>query len=193
MIIRPWTQPISNFMFINSLATKLSLIVYLLLLAGCSHLREHWPAEVPNKNRFLAVYQQDKINKAKQTQDEYLLWVERFYMGWEVYRRGWLKTTNELLEQIESPADQRKFKKKMDQLGFAISSEWAKKSKTRRIFTRHVSIWGNALIESLDRGEHEQLIEKVQQDVNALLAHKLEPDLITASRYYPEDESNPFL
>ena len=180
-------------MFINKLPIKLSLIVYLLLMAGCSQLREHWPTEVPDKNRILAVYHKDPINKAKQTPEEYLLWVERFYMGWEVYRRGWLKTTNELLEQIETPAEQRKFKKKMDKLGFAICSEWAKKSKTRRIYTRHVSVWGNALVESLDRGEYEQLIEKVQADVNALLAHQLEPEVITAGRYYPEDENNPFL
>lgn len=179
-------------MFFNNLPIKLCLIVYFLLMSGCTQLREDWPSEVPNKNRFLAVYNKDPINKAMQTPEEYLLWVERFYMGWEIYRRGWLKTTNELMAEIE-PAKQAEYKKKMNKLGFAICSEWAKKSKTRRIYTRHVSVWGNALVESLDRGEYDQLVERVQADVDALLAHKLEPDLITASRYYPEDENNPFL
>ena len=180
-------------MIINKLSLKLCLIAYFLAIAACTHVKEYWPAEMPSKGTFVSFYKQDKDNLAKQTQQEYLLWIQRFYLGWEIYRRGWLKMTNELLEEIDSPKEKQKIKQKMDKLGFSISSEWAKKTKHRRVYTRHVSIWGNALLESLSRGEYEQLIDKVQQDVNDLLAHKLEPNQITASRYYPEDENNPFL
>lgn len=180
-------------MIINKLPLKYCLITVLLLLPACTHVKEQWPNDVPSKNSFLTIYKQDKENLTKQTREEYLLWIQRFYLGWEIYRRGWVKMTNELLDEIDSPKERQKIKQKMNRLGFAISSEWAKKTKHRRIYTRHVSIWGNALLESLNRGEYEQLIDKVQQDVNDLLAHKLEPNLIKASRYYPEDENNPFL
>ncbi len=122
-----------------------------------------------------------------------MLWVQRFYLGWEIYKRGWLKMTDELLAEINDPKQAKIIEKKLNTLGFNISREWAKKSKQRRIYTRHVAIWGNALLESLDKGESLLLIDKVSDDVDALLAHKLEPKMITENRYYQQDENNPFL
>ncbi len=180
-------------MKINALRSVFITSFILLLTAGCSNLKDQWPDQVPKRSLFLKAYQLDEENKRIQSQEEYLLWIQRFYLGWEIYRNGWLKVTNQLMEETHNPDDRKNVEKKMQQIGLKISREWAKKHKQRKIFTRHVSIWGNALLESLDRNEPLALIEKVNADVDALLAHKLQPKAITASRYYPQDENNPFL
>jgi hypothetical protein len=180
-------------MKINKLRTILGISLYLFLISACTHLKDQWPDQVPSRTQFVKTYNSDSVNKSIQTQQEYMLWVQRFYLGWEIYKRGWLKMTDELLAEIDDPQQQKIIEKKMRSLGLKISREWAKKSKQRRIYTRHVAIWGNALLESLDKGESLLLIDKVNEDVNALLAHKLEPKMITENRYYQQDENNPFL
>lgn len=122
-----------------------------------------------------------------------MTWIVRFYNGWELYGRGWTKMTNELLEQIADPSEASEIKSKVDRIGLLVSSEWAKKSDTRTIYLRHVSIWGNALLESLDRDQALELVTQVNQDVDDLLAHKIKPGVITAERYFPADEDDPFL
>ena len=67
------------------------------------------------------------------------------------------------------------------------------KSDTRTIYLRHVAVWGNALLESLDRNEALPLINRINGDVDDLLAHRISVDVITAERYYPRDEDDPFL
>jgi hypothetical protein len=180
-------------MKINKLRIILSITFSLFLISGCTHLKDQWPDQVPSRTQFVKTYNNDLNNKNIQTQEEYLLWIQRFYLGWEIYKRGWLKMTNELLVEVDDPKQKEIIEKKMHDLGLKISREWAKKTKQRRIYTRHVAIWGNALLESLDKGESILLIDKVSEDVNALLAHKIEPKMITENRYYPQDENNPFL
>jgi hypothetical protein len=180
-------------MKINKLRLVTTFGFCLILLSACTHLKDQWPDQVPSRSQFIKSYNSDQPNKSVQTEQEYLLWVQRFYLGWEIYRRGWLQVTDELVAEVKDPTEKRIARKKMKNLGLKISREWAKKSKHRRIYTRHVAIWGNALLESLDKGESITLIDKVTSDVNALLAHKLEPKMITENRYYPQDENNPFL
>jgi hypothetical protein len=180
-------------MKINKLRIILSITFSLFLISGCTHLKDQWPDKVPSRSQFVKTYNNDLSNKNIQTQEEYLLWIQRFYLGWEIYKRGWLKMTDELLVEVDDPKQKEIIEKKMHNLGLKISREWAKKTKQRRIYTRHVAIWGNALLESLDKGESMLLIDKVNEDVNALLAHKIEPKIITENRYYPQDENNPFL
>jgi hypothetical protein len=174
---------------------QLLFALFILALSACSHhqiARDGWPEAIPPNSYFLSVYKADSANKLIQTEEEYFTWIIRFYNGWELYRRGWTKMTNELLEQVEDPTQTKEIKFKIDRLGRLVSGEWAKKVKNRCIFTRHVAIWGNALLESLDRGEPLPLINQINQDVDDLLAHKIHPDLITAARYFPPDEDDPF-
>ncbi len=180
-------------MKINALRSLFTLIFVLLFTSGCSNLKDQWPDQMPKRSLFLKAYHADTENKQIQTREEYLLWIQRFYLGWEIYRNGWLKVTNQLLEETTNQQDRKIIEKKMQQIGFKISCEWAKKNKHRQIFTRHVSIWGNALLESLDRNEPLTLIDKVNADVDALLLHQLHPKAITENRYYAQDENNPFL
>ena len=182
-----------------ALMTRLPAI--LILVAGlfaCStnkvvHQVDAWPNEMPSRAYFLNIYEADETNKKIQTQEEYLTWIVRFYSGWELYRRGWIKMTDELVAQVDDRTQVKEIRYKIDRIGRLVSGEWAKKSDTRTIYLRHVSIWGNALLESLDRDEALPLINRVNQDVDDLLAHRINADIITAERYFPADKDDPFL
>lgn len=152
-----------------------------------------WPLEMPSRTYFLKIYEADEVNKEIQTEEEYLTWIVRFYSGWELYRRGWIKMTDELVAQVKDPAQVEEIRYKIDRIGRLVSGEWAKKSDTRTIYLRHVSVWGNALLESLDRDQALPLINRVNQDVDDLLAHRINSDVITAERYFPADKDDPFL
>lgn len=175
----------------------LALILLASSLFACSTSKiaqeQHWPESMPPRSYFVNAYEADAINKELQTQQEYMTWIVRFYNGWELYGRGWTKMTNELLEQIDNPTEAVEIKAKIDRIGRLVSAEWAKKSDTRTIYLRHVSIWGNALLESLDRDQALELVTRVNQDVDDLLAHRIKPAVITAERYFPADEDDPFL
>lgn len=177
------------------------LVRYILLillgtsLLGCSTYsskRSSWPEGLPSREYFVAVYAADEDNQRVQSLDSYLTWVVRYYQGWEVYRRGWLQMTDELLESVDDPELAQQISRKMADLGLAICGEWAKKSRERTIYTSHVSVWGNALLEAMARGEELQLISSIQRDVDGLLARKLDKEAVTAERYYARDESDPF-
>jgi hypothetical protein len=176
-----------------------SLVVLMLTstLFACSSQKlarnENWPSNMPERSYFVQAYEADDANKKIQTEQEYMTWIVRFYNGWELYGRGWTKMTDELLAQIDDPAEAREIRWKMDRIGRLVSAEWAKKSDARRIYLRQVSIWGNALLESLDRDQALELVTQVDRDVDDLLAHKIKPTVITAERYFAADEEDPFL
>jgi hypothetical protein len=147
---------------------------------------------VPPRADFEAVYNADIDNQQEQTLNEYLMWVDRYYNGWELYRRGWLDVSADLVSQVDDPAVVAEIERKMYLVGRAIAGEWAKKINSRKIYTRHVAVWGNALVESMNRGEELKLISIVQRDVYSLLASQLPINAITADRYYAQNEDDIF-
>ena len=177
---------------IIKLIKSLALLVLLTACATQQTVHRSWPEGAPSLAYFEQIYAEDLRNQQEQTLDEYLVWVKRYYEGWELYRRGWLDVTQDLVVQIENPQVAQEVDTKMYAVGRAIAGEWAKKTNTRKIFTRHVAIWGNALVESMNRGEELKLINIVQRDVDHLLADKLPVDAITADRYYAPDEDDVF-
>lgn len=163
------------------------------VLAGCaSHppKQAQWPTDIPSHEFFVSVYEDDVENKKTQTVDEYMLWVLRFYKGWELYHNGWTQVTDNSLEGVTDPLLAQEIKLKMDMIGVNIASEWAKAKDDRRIYTRHVVVWGNALIEAIKRGEELKLINRVLKDVNNLVAKKIHMDDIKAERYYAKDKDD---
>jgi len=173
----------------------LKLLVISLLLTSCATqrgLQQQWSEAMPPLEYFEEVYAKDLRNQQEQTLDEYLLWVKRYYQGSPLYRRGWLDVTEDLVAQIEDPALAKEVSNKMYAVGRAVAGEWAKKTNTRKIFTHHVAVWGNALVESMNRGEELKLINSVHRDVNQLLADKLSVDAIKADRYYAPDKDDVF-
>ncbi len=170
--------------------TKHSLPVALLLIVATtvSCLRApaerlEWPAGLPPLSHYEQIYERDEANQAVQTRREYLEWVVRFYKGWKLYQDGWHSTTQDVLYGVDEGARRVRMKKKMAALGKLISGEWAKNSNGRRIRSRELSVWGQALVKSMDRGSEEQLIDRISHDVNALLSGRLDPTEIDLQRY----------
>jgi hypothetical protein len=164
-------------------------------LTGCvtHRIKEAaWPEELPPRVYFMEQYQHDLANKHLENQDEYLIWITRFYQGWELYPNGWNNITKDVLLRQKNPQTADKIKANMSRLGILISGEWAKNNQTRLINTRHVSVWGNALLKSLDHDETLQVIDRVAKDIDDLLTRKISADTITADRYYAQDEDIAF-
>ena len=166
----------------------LAIIIALPACAANNVKEPSWPNELPPHDDFLYLYLQDSTNNNIQNLDQYMTWVIRFYQGWELYPNGWNNVTQELLLRINAPDLANEIKEKMDRLGFLISGEWAKNNKTRIINTRHVSIWGNALMKSLEHGETLELIDRITIDVEDLLASRISPEIITEDRFYAEED-----
>ena len=161
-----------------------------LLLSSCSSLRDQtqlvWPEDLPPIAYFLSAYEQDPINKQYVSLSEYLLWVKRLYLGWELYRSGWLELSNNLAETIIDLTNKDIAKEKLALIGRIVSAEWAKHRKLSTIKTRHLIIWGNALYQSPVNDEQLEIIDKVLADAKLLIDRQLTPKQILADRYYPQ-------
>lgn len=142
-----------------------------------------WPQDLPPISHYHQIYDQDEANQAVQSRTKYLEWVGRFYNGWELHQDGWHATTRDVLHGIENRTDKERLRTKMAYLGRMISGEWAKDSGNRRIRSRLLSVWGQALLDSIERGNEEMLIDQVTRDVEALLSGDLDPAEITLARY----------
>lgn len=165
------------------------LVVF--ILPACAAVQEKeliWPKELPAHDYFLNIYRQDSTNAKLQPVDQYMLWVMRFYQGSELYPNGWDNVTQDLLLRIKEPELAIEIKNKMEHLGLLISGEWAKNNKTRLITSQHVSIWGNALLRSLEQGETLDILERVAADVDDLMSNKISADVITENRFYAVEE-----
>lgn len=166
-----------------------------LLMGGCAtqkRIDHAWPSDIPPRSYFESVYAADTVNQQVQSEAEYLVWIVRYYEGWELYRRGWKKATRELLANIDDPDEVKYLSAKMADIGRSISGEWAKKTNQRVIRTQHVSVWGNALLEAIARGEERQLVDTIDRDVNKLLDKKLPLNAITPERYYARGDDDYF-
>lgn len=153
---------------------------------------DNWLQNMPPRSYFIDKYNADTANADIQSEHSYLTWVVRFYNGSEFYSRGWIKMTNELMEQVSRPEEADEIRAHIDSIGQLVAAEWAKKIGTRKVVLRHVSVWGNALLESIERDQTLDLVKRVHQDVEQLLEGQLSLDAITADRYFAPDEDDPF-
>lgn len=178
----------------------ISLFVSLLLISGCSTLRDQtkleWPEGIPSIDYYIAAYDEDPSNKELISLDAYLLWIKRIYLGWELYGRGWLELSGNLAETIADKTDRDLAEAKLAFMGKIVSSEWAKHRRLSTIKTRHLLIWGNALDQSPENNEQLEIIDKVLADANSLIMRQLTPKDILTDRYYPQealdDPDDPF-
>jgi hypothetical protein len=171
-------------------------IVAASLLSACSTRmtqQAHWPKDIPSREFFVAHYESDSVNKQQETVEEYLLWVVRFYHGWELYSNGWNKVTEDSLYGVKDPALAKEIRTKMGMIGETIACEWPKNKKDRRILTRHIVVWGNALVESIKRGEELNLINRVLADARGLVGDQVAIDDVNAERYFPQDKDDVFM
>jgi hypothetical protein len=170
-------------------------LLCLFLLTSCVTTRfesQAWPDAAPARSHFEAIYAADRDNREVQTLEDYLLWIVRYYEGWELYGRGWKHVTEDVLTGVEDPQTSRELAGKMADLGKAIAGEWAKNSDARRIRNQQLSVWGNALLEAIERGEQLEMIAQISQDVEYLLSRQVAQSDITADRYYAQDPHDVF-
>jgi hypothetical protein len=167
----------------------------LFLLMACTITRfeaDVWPDSVPARDYFDVVYAADEDNQAVQSREEYLLWVLRFYEGWELYGRGWKHVTEDVLRDVDDPNEYRELADRLADVGLLIAAEWSKKSERRRIRTPQLSVWGNTLLEAVERGEQSQILIEIQEDIDDLFNHRLLLSDITRDRYYASDPHDVF-
>lgn len=166
---------------------KLLALLGLLFVGGCA-VRETqvpWPPELPPRTWFVQQWRQDDANRELQSQADYLLWVTRFYQGFNV-APGWLS----MMQRVEAripPEHWAQVRPVLQELGRSIGSEWAKDNAVRRIDTRTAATWRDALQEALSQHDLDAFLVRLQQDVSALLAGELDARLIRFERYYTDE------
>jgi hypothetical protein len=145
------------------------------LVSGCAGLlrpAEEWsskiPAEVaseiPPKGYFVEAYHRDHSNEQLQSQEEYLIWVLRFYRGWGLAPMGWLGFEQEFLQDA-SPQRHAGLKAELQSLGKLVSSEWAKHERVRRIDSRMLLVWSDVLQEAKRQTKEQKSLQVIAQDV----------------------------
>lgn len=172
------------------------VIVVVSLLLSCATKppkQADWPQGMPSRDYFVAMYYTDPENVKVEELDEYLLWIVRFYDGWELYSNGWIKVTKDSIATVKDPQKAAEITHKMNLIGQGIACEWAKGKKDRRILTRHIVVWGNALVESIKRDQEIPLINRVLADVNGLVEKRVAIEDIRAERYFSRDGDDVFL
>lgn len=184
-------------MTVDTLALRGLMLGLLLFVSGCAFWktdisRESWPEKAPPRSDFEAEYAADEANQAVQTEEEYLLWVKRFYTGWRLYANGWNDLVPEVLSEVKDPDLKAELEAELYEMGQDISSEWAKETEERRVHTRHLSVWGNAMRDAIASGETKEMIEQISRDVDQLMDHVLTVGDITASRYQEFEEDDVF-
>ncbi|WP_150048498.1 MULTISPECIES: hypothetical protein [Methylomonas] len=172
---------------------RIRRLVCLLLIAaaGCADRavqRSDAQSALSGTDYFVKSYRQDAVNAGRQTLEQYLLWVTRFYQGWDIYPSGWEQIQRNLLEPLPDDSNRTELEAKLEHLGRSIAAEWAKNNATRRIHTRHVAIWGRALQRAQALGQAPAMIERITTDVDNLLENKISADVITENRFYAEDD-----
>ncbi len=103
---------------------KLILLSALVFLAtGCTFTDKDltWPEKAYPQEYFINVFQADEAAQQYQTQEDYLLWITRFYEGNNL-TVGWIGLTEQLLERIESEEHRAEVKGRVNRLGAKIGS-----------------------------------------------------------------------
>ena len=167
------------------LPTRLLMPFAALSLGACALLpgRENpeWPAELPARTYFEAQYRGDPKNARIQSEENYLLWVRRFYLGSDLYPYGFRDIETLVLD--DSMADNARLAGKLKRLGRSIAGDWAKHRSAKRLTTVMLSIWGSAIQAAVSAGRSEAVIDLVSADVRDLLSGRLPPAAIAAARY----------
>ena len=181
--------------FISFIKLVSFLTVTVLLSACATHAPKEaeWPTDMPTRSYFVDYFASDIENqKSSQDLDEYLMWVVRFYKGWELYHNGWLRVTDSAVLGAKNPQMAAEVKTKMDAVGKVVSAEWAKNKNSNRILTRHVAVWGNALLEAIRRDQEVALIDRVLADATALVNNQIDLASVKPERYFPQDKDDAF-
>jgi hypothetical protein len=163
------------------LAVLTGLVVF---LAGCmsSAILEQWPEQIPQQSYFKQLYREDGSNKVRQSEVEYLVWVARFYEGWEMMPIGWQDISESVLVDLE-PVQYRTIDGHLERIGAQISGEWAKDNEVRQIDSRMLSLWAGVMQAEYSAEYRIAAVEVIARDVDGILSGSLPVEQITEDRY----------
>jgi hypothetical protein len=167
----------------------LTVFTLMFLLAGCATIDDiEWPEGAYPRDYFEMVFMEDEIARMYQTRDDYLLWITRFYNGYNI-APGWLNLTKQVMDRLEGadPQWRSEVNERLFHLGGRIGSEWAKTNEVRLLNTRHAAVWRDALIESINQGDLDNYITRVESDVESILVGELDKEAIYFERYYIDE------
>ncbi len=170
----------------NPLKLLLSLCC-MALLAACvtQESLPTWPGELPPRSSFQELWRADAANRDVQSEADYLLWVTRFYQGFNMVP-GWLGMTEQVKARL--PAEQwQNAEPRLRELGRRIGAEWAKDNTVRKLNTRTAAVWRDALLEALAQDDLDAYLLRLEQDVAALMDGELANDAIRFERYYIDE------
>jgi hypothetical protein len=99
----------------DPMKSLLIILSTLSIVTSCAivNVSESWPDNIPSRSYFVSYYGKDKEHQEVLNQNDYLRWVHRFYFGWELYRRGWLQATDELVQTLDDPQEKLIAQKKV--------------------------------------------------------------------------------
>jgi hypothetical protein len=168
------------------LRTPLFLALITLLAACTTRAPEpEWPGGIPPRSFFSMEWRESANNRSLQSQDDYLLWVARFYTGYGAVP-GWLSMTSQVIQRLP-PAEHDAIEARLFELGGRIGAEWAKDNAVRLLNTRSAGVWRDALLEAFRRNELDVYLDRLSADVDALLAGELHNEAIRFERYYTDE------
>ena len=168
---------------------RLACCALLAVLTACASLapESSWPEGAAPRGYFEQAYREDAENRELQTEEEYLYWVSRFYLGLAMFP-GWLDISDEVLAEVND-AEQDDVRRELYELGEVIAAEWSKHKRVHRISNSAVAAWGQAAPEAQRQGDIEGFMQRLRSDVDGLLAGSIDSREITPERYY---EYEPF-
>ncbi len=181
----------------HKIPKKLRSSIYLmslLLLSSCvTTSKDNWPDTLPERDIFVNHYQlKTNPNPTESELNQHLKWIQRFYLGSILYPLGWNDMIELVVDSIDSKSDKEVARVKLENLGLAISNEWAQDNTIRKINSAHIATWGSSMRTAAERDEQLKLINKVEDDVQSLLADQIDETQITRERYYPPEDYDNF-
>lgn len=180
----------------HSKSIKISLLVAVLMLAGCKTLTKEpsWPSNLPDRQIFVDQFLSNRqIESADEKAiDAHLVWIVRFYQGTVLYPNGWNRTSERFLATIDSEQEKQAMTTRLRALGILIANEWAQDNDVRLINSTNVATWGSALRTAAERDDQENYIAKVESDVKALIDGTVKSSEISYERYYQAEDYDNF-
>lgn len=164
---------------------KIALMTgWLAFLMGCmsSVILEKWPEQIPQQRYFQQLYLEDGSNQERQSEVEYLVWVARFYEGWEMMPIGWQDISESVLLDLE-PLQYRAIDGHLERIGAQISGEWAKDNAVRQIDSRMLSLWAGVMQAEFSAEYRIAAVQVIARDVDDILSGELPREQVTEDRY----------
>ncbi len=172
------------------------LMLLLLVLTACQsyQFEDAWPSDLPERQLFINAYLEKRgFETATDKELAYHLgWIKKFYQGTTLYPVGWLSASQRYIDSITSAKEKRATAERLELLGVKISNEWAQDNSTRLINNSNIATWASAMRTAADRSEQQRFLEKVEDDVMALLDNQIKAKDIKYERYFSEESYDDF-